>query len=494
MRIRIIAIGILLLLSAALTAAVQNGNDLYQQGLARETAGDINGAIQIFERIVREFSSNRTLTAKALVQLGRWADLLGQDQARKHYERVIREFSDQKESAAEARTRLEVLGKVPVSGANPARRLVVDWGEWNRRTGGTNGATLRITRDGRHLLRYNEKGRAFELVEISSGDVRRLTSDGPDPASGVFASIAGVTIGELSTDERKLAVVVGINPKPLPDGQFDFERVELRVFDVGGRGPGRVISTVSGEGGRGGPFAWSPGNDRIWMWAIRGDRSAQIASVDMNGKMQVLKTLTWRDHTQPPSLSPDGKFIAYHDATDRQSRPDLYILAADGSREQRIEHPADDSKPMFLPDGSGIVFESNRRGVRDLWFQGVTDGRPVGEPRLVWRQLGAFGQVERFTDTGSLVFYFAYNDYGTYTVPIDLNATAPTIGAATRLAPMVNESNSGAAFSLDGRYLAHFRTFGSRLVIRELTGVRPATSSLRRDMSTELGTSPIAST
>src|SRR5688572_30977923 len=103
MRIRIVAIGMLLLLPAVVTAAVQNGNDLYQQGLARETAGDIKGAIQIFERIVRDFSSNRTLAARALVQLGRWSDLLGQEEARKYYERVTREFADQKDAAAEAR-------------------------------------------------------------------------------------------------------------------------------------------------------------------------------------------------------------------------------------------------------------------------------------------------------------------------------------------------------------------------------------------------------
>ena len=97
MRIRIAAIRILLVLSATLTAAMQSGNDLYQQGLARETAGDIKGAFQIFERIVRDFSSNRTLTAKALLQLGRWSELLGQDQATKYYDR-LRETSGESQS------------------------------------------------------------------------------------------------------------------------------------------------------------------------------------------------------------------------------------------------------------------------------------------------------------------------------------------------------------------------------------------------------------
>src|SRR5262249_25256476 len=177
---------------------------------------------------------------------------------------------------------------------------------------------------------------------------------------------------------------------------------------------------------------------------------------------------TWRDITQPPSLSPDGRFVAYHDTTSREAPNDIYILATDGSREQRIEHPAEDSKPVFVPDGSGVGFESNRRGYRDLWFQALADGRPSGEPRLVWRNIGYYGQAERFTDAGSLLYYFAVNEWGTYTAPLDLTAAEP-LGEPTRLPPVNNESNSGAAFSPDGRYLAHFRDNAARLVIRELS-------------------------
>ena len=82
MRIRLCACGVLLLLSGPTIIAGQNGKDLYQQGLARETAGDLKSAIDIFERIVRDYLSDRPLTARALVQLGRWFDSLGEDQAR----------------------------------------------------------------------------------------------------------------------------------------------------------------------------------------------------------------------------------------------------------------------------------------------------------------------------------------------------------------------------------------------------------------------------
>jgi Tol biopolymer transport system component len=310
------------------------------------------------------------------------------------------------------------------------------------------------------LLRYNGEQRAFELTDIGTGDVRRLTTEGPDPADGVVAG------SELSVDRRRLAAIVEFR-KPRPNGPAVLERTELRVFEGGGRGPGRVLARWDAQVLSVQPFAWSPRSDRIWLFVMRSDSSAQIASVELSGTLQVLKTLTWRDHAQPPSLSPDGRFVAYHDATSRETRPDLYILATDGSVEHRVEHPADDSKPIFVPDGSGVVFASDRRGTRDLWFLEVKAGRPAGEPRLVWRNIGPFGLVQRFTDSGSLLFYFAVNDVGIYTVPLDLKAASP-IGEPTRLAPLVNEPNSDAAFSPDGRYLSHFRANATRIVLREL--------------------------
>src|SRR5262245_44975037 len=197
MRIRVVTLAALFLLSVAVVRA-QNGNDLYQQGLARETAGDLKGAVQIFERIVRDFSSNRTLAARALVRLGEWSSLLGQDQARTYYERVIRDFADQKEAATEARARLDALPKAAAPAASPARRLAVDWMERYRK--GEPGYEP-LAPDGRHLLRYNEKQRAFEEIEIDGNGIRQLTSDGPNPAE---ARLWG---GMLSKDARNLATM-----------------------------------------------------------------------------------------------------------------------------------------------------------------------------------------------------------------------------------------------------------------------------------------------
>ena len=460
----------------------QSGHELFQQALSKERAeGKLQEAIALYQRVVEVAAADHALAAKALLQLGRCYETLGNTEARTAYERLIARYPDQTDLVAQARSRLaalvrlDALAKVAAAGASPARRLVVDWMEWYRTKGY---AFTKLTRDGRHLLRYNGEKRAFEQVEIGTGGVRRLTSDGPNPAEALPEYRGGNS--ELSPDGRRLAAMVGlpkpgpaVGPEPQPEPQF--ERVELRVFEVGGRGTGRVLATWDAQAlgqFRVRPFAWSPRNDRIWLVVFRKDQSAQIASVDMSGKLEVLKTLAWRNHSHTPSLSPDGMFLAYHDAPDRQAPPDLFILATDGSREQRLEQPADDSKPMFAPDGSGVVFESNRRGARDLWFQAVADGRPMGQPRLVWRNVGAFGTADRFADNGSLYYFFATTDWGTYRVPLDLKAVGGAVGEPTRVAPVANEANSGAAFSPDGHYLAHFRANAARLVIRELaTGV-----------------------
>jgi Tol biopolymer transport system component len=140
-------------------------------------------------------------------------------------------------------------------------------------------------------------------------------------------------------------------------------------------------------------------------------------------------------------------------------------MGTDGSAPVRIEHPANDAKPQFTPDGSGVVFHSDRQG-GNLWFQPLAGGRPAGEPRLVWQDTGPFGVAESFAGTGSLIYFFRSNGYEIFTADIDLSRGL--VAAPARVTPVRGEMMNAPAFSPDGQFLAHMRDQARRLVVRDV--------------------------
>ncbi len=99
-----ITIIIAVLLCAGSLVLAQNGDDLFRQARQKEIVdGDIPGAILLYERVVREFPSNRSLVAQSLLQLGEGYEKLGQpNRGREYFERITFEFRDQAEVFARA--------------------------------------------------------------------------------------------------------------------------------------------------------------------------------------------------------------------------------------------------------------------------------------------------------------------------------------------------------------------------------------------------------
>ena len=103
-----ISIACLTFLVAALAA--DTGAELFQKAVTQErAAGNLEEAIKLYQCVAKEFASDRSLAAKALVQEARCYEKLGQDKAVKVYEQVARDFGDQRELAAMASARLAAL-------------------------------------------------------------------------------------------------------------------------------------------------------------------------------------------------------------------------------------------------------------------------------------------------------------------------------------------------------------------------------------------------
>jgi tetratricopeptide (TPR) repeat protein len=107
------AMGLAVILSfriGAQPAPSRNGYHLFQQGLVKERAeGKLEQAIQLYQRVIREFGGDRALAARAWLQTGRCYEKLGKPEARQAYERIVREYPEQREVAKQARRRLGSL-------------------------------------------------------------------------------------------------------------------------------------------------------------------------------------------------------------------------------------------------------------------------------------------------------------------------------------------------------------------------------------------------
>ena len=82
-----------------------------------------------------------------------------------------------------------------------------------------------------------------------------------------------------------------------------------------------------------------------------------------------------RVHTRRlPSVSPDGRLIAFAEG----SPGDIHVISRDGRTAHRItDHPADDHRPLWSPDGRHLAFLSTRNGSAALWTVAIRDGQPA---------------------------------------------------------------------------------------------------------------------
>jgi dipeptidyl aminopeptidase/acylaminoacyl peptidase len=170
------------------------------------------------------------------------------------------------------------------------------------------------------------------------------------------------------------------------DGQGFTPNGDTHVFIVSADG-GSPRQVTSGAWDHGAP-QWMPDGKSIIFTADRVPeseyrwRQSDIYRVDVaTGAITRLTTRNGPD--QQPTPSPDGKLIAYtgYDST-RASWKDaeLYVMNADGSNPRQISGTLDRSPQgiMWAPDGSGIYFNVENEGSRNLYFASLSGQvRPV---------------------------------------------------------------------------------------------------------------------
>lgn len=430
--IGLLAIG---LAAAAIHLAAQqpSGYDLLQQALAKErAAGKLEDAIALYQQVAREHSANRPLAARALLQLGRCYEKLGRTEARKTYERLVREFSDQADLVAEARARLAVLGD---DGSTAKASGVIARQVWE----GLEAVWGSISPDGRYLSFVDWATGDLGIRDLRTKQNRRLTAKGSWNVSSELAQFSAI-----SPDGSQVAYA-WINSDQFAD---------LRLIGLSGGQP-RVL--YRNEHVRAiGPLDWAPNGKELVATFERQDRTTQLVLVSMaDGSTRVLKSFDWRK--PGPTFSPDGRYIAYSfPPLDDQPQHDIFLIARDGSREVTlVQHPANDFALGWSPDGSRLLFGSDRTGTTGVWAIRVTGGRPEGEPELLKPDIGRIVGGLGITKKGDYFYGVNSGVQDVYTATVD-SATGKIVEGPTPLkGGRFYGGKLEAAWSPDGEQLAY---------------------------------------
>ncbi len=366
------------------------------------------------------------LAARAKYQQGVLYERLGrQPEAQQAYRAVLTQFASQAEIVALAKSKLTAGSSAGVV----ARKL---WAQPSLQFSA-------VSPDGRFLAFYDGETGDLAVRDLASGEQRRLTNKGSWKESGDLAHSP-----VFSADGRQVAYA-WFNQK-----EYVYD---LRVVPFGGGQPRVVIHSPEIDYLE--VVAWSRDGKNLLV-AIQGrSGSNQIAWISAgDGTMQVLKTLSGWNYPFKLGLSPDGRFITYA-SRQKEDAPqnDIFVLAADGSRETAlVHHPSDDSSPVWTPDGKDVVFASNRTGSRSLWRIAVADGRPRGAPQILRAgpQMNPLG----FTRDGSLYYTVNNNLMEVYSAGLD-----PVSGKLVTAPAVVPErfvgQNSFPVWSADGQQLAY---------------------------------------
>ena len=109
---------------------------------------------------------------------------------------------------------------------------------------------------------------------------------------------------------------------------------------------------------------FAPDGSRIFF-SLPTANGSEIVSVNRLGADK--KTITQGGMNKDPSVSPDGKTIAF--VSSRDGEWDLYTMKADGGDVMRIlKSPGLDARPTWSPNGKRIAFTSNRDGNYEIYL------------------------------------------------------------------------------------------------------------------------------
>jgi Tol biopolymer transport system component len=432
------------ILAAALMAGAQTRDDADRLLKAAQNTelvdGNLNAAIKQYGALVAKYAkTDRTVTATALVRMADCYRKMGDAESRRIYEQVVREYGDQKKAVALARERLGPGGGT-VRMTNTRVWSGID----------NNVSEEGVSRDGRFISYTDYDTGDLGVREVATGQDRRITDTKQKKGDRHrrFAEDSAI-----SPDSR----VVAYNWYDEDNGK----RYELWLANLtGDPNPRRLYSDAPVAWIY--PADWSPdGKTLAVVISLKGmaNRDNQIGLISVpDGGLHVIKTGACCNNLR---FSPDGNYLAY-DTEAAKSGPErnLFVMKIDGTGEMPVgPHRGRNIMIGWSPDGSRILFASDRSGVMSLYSLAFTGGKPQGEPELIRADLGEPWPLG-ITRSGAL--YYSVNT-GRPMADIQVRSLDVVTGrtsAPREVSQNYLESDTSPLWSRDGKYLAYLSKRG----------------------------------
>jgi len=412
----------------------QSAEQLYQSGLYKEEVeGELEKAIEIYERILKQFPENREIAAKAQLHIGLCYEKLGLKEAQKAYQKVVDDFPEQREAVKVAKEKLSTLvrAQTVIKKGDKEFKIRKVWG----------GPDVDIfgapSPDGRYLSYVNWMTGDLAVLELATGKKRRLTNEGSWKEPKEFA------LNSRISPDGKLVAYAWYNEPSEKEYYYD-----LHLVGIDGSNPRVLYRDKSYQVY---PCSWSSDGKQIAA-SRYGGNGCQIITVSVaDGSVRVMKSFDDAFWLQL-CYSPDNQYIVYDYPVKKDSgKRDISLLAVDGSGEiPLIEHPANDRLLGWVPESNTLLFLSDRTGTNDALIIQVSNGKTQGLPKPIRRGLGQVSPMA-FTQDGS--FYFSiHSRWSTIQIaPFDLE----TGKIQEQISKPILGSKSLPEWSPDGEYLAY---------------------------------------
>ena len=405
---------------------------LYQEGIFQmEAMGDFSAAIELFEKLVSEYPENKPLASRALLMMGRCHEKLGRDEAEKAYNRILEEYSDQREIVNEARIRLMAI----TERTRPSEHTgLITRRVWQ---GPDMCGWTHLSQDEKYIAFTDPSTNHLALFELETGEQRLLTR--PEPGT-----ISSAYIPFFSPDGKHIVYTWYNQDQACEFRMLNMETGEVKVLMDSGF---IFLSTI----------AWSPDGKYIALITTNNEGNYILGLYDME-KKTYRKLKLFEEYFLPmhTAFSPNGKYLAYERSyCERNNCMNIYTIDLETNEHyELVSHPSENFVFDWTPDGTHLVFISNRTGINAIYAIPLENGRVAGEIVLLKTDVSQAITPLRITQAGSLYYGLDSGGRDVYTSAFKPDDREP-FGSPVKISRRFEGANRAAAWSNDGKYVAY---------------------------------------